>query len=105
MDRLCNYQTYLTNVGTDIAKKLETGMINNNSSSWDKWLQEYNNSISPQTQYNYAMKIAKNLNGGGMTKRKTKTNKRKTKTNKQKTKTNKQKTKTNKRKTKLNKKK
>lgn len=47
-------------------------MINNNSSSWDKQLQEYNNSISisisPQTQYNYAMKIAKNLNGGGKNK-------------------------------------
>ena len=86
MDRLCNYQTYLTKVGTDIAKNLETGMINNNSSSWDKWLQEYNNSISPQTQYNYAMKIAKKLNGGGKNKRKTKTNKRKTKmkTNKRK---------------------
>ena len=89
MDRLCKYQTYLTNVGTDIAKNLETGMINNNSSSWDKWLQEYNNSISPHTQYNYAMKIVKNLNGGGKKKRKTKTNKRKTKTNIKKTKLNK----------------
>ena len=62
---LCNYDKYLTNVGTDIAKRLDTGMLNNDNSSWNNWLKQYNYDTNPETKYNYAINIAKKLTGGG----------------------------------------
>ena len=69
MDNLLfGYQDYLTGVGTDIARKLDTGSLHNDNISWNEWLKKYNYENSPYTKYNYAVKIANNFQQGGKTK-------------------------------------
>ena len=73
MDNLLfGYQDYLTGVGTDIARKLDTGSLHNDNISWNEWLKKYNYENSPYTKYNYAVKIANNFQQGGKTNKNTK---------------------------------